>query len=287
MWDDPGLFPYFIPIVWQGDGPNPSPNYSSRGSMYGVSGIPHCQWGGSQNVIGGGGSTYGAYVNKYNQISAQDSPVDMELSLGTNASGQFVISADVELTGNISTTNNKIVFILTYDFTPDQTPDYFASAITYGEQTFDLTTSGQTGYYEEPVTYNPDWDLNKLKAIAIVQTFSGNHEIHQAGITEYTGLLPMFTSNITEGPAYLGVQFTSNSFPATGIDSFEWDFDGDGTFDSTLENPFHIYTVPGVYDVTLKIEVDGEFAEITVEDYITVTDGSSVSGNLSGVWIGL
>jgi PKD repeat protein len=285
MWDDPGQLPYFIPIVWQGDGPNPSPNYSSRGSMYGVGGIPHCQWGGSQNVIGGGGSTYGAYVTKYNQISAQDSPVDMELSLGTNASGQFVISADVELTGNISTTNNKIVFILTYDFTPDQTPDYFASAITYNDQVFDLNTSGQTGYYEEPVTYNPDWDLTKLKALAIVQTFSGNHEIHQAGITEYTGLLPMFSTNITEGPAYLGVQFTNNSFPATGIDSWEWDFDGDGVFDSTQENPFHLYTEPGVYDVTLKIEVDGEFAEITVENYITATDGSSVSGILSGAWI--
>jgi PKD repeat protein len=285
MKDDPGQFPYFIPIVWQGDGPNPSPNYSARGSMYGVGGIPHCQWGGSQSVIGGGGSTYGSYVTKYNQISAQDSPVDMELSLGTNASGQFVISADVELTGNISTTNNKIVFILTYDFTPDQTPDYFASAITYGEQTFDLSTSGQTGYYEEPVTYNPAWDLTKLKALAIVQTFSGNHEIHQAGITEYTGLLPMFASNVTEGPAYLGVQFTNNSFPASGIDSWEWDFDGDGVFDSTQENPYHIYTEPGEYDVTLKIEVDGEFAEITVVGYITATDGSSVSGTLSGAWL--
>ncbi|MBT3756744.1 MAG: hypothetical protein HOG24_10750, partial [Candidatus Cloacimonetes bacterium] len=62
MSDDPGQFPYFIPIEWQGDGPNPSPNYSARGSMYGVGGIPHCQWGGSQSVIGGGGSTYGSYV---------------------------------------------------------------------------------------------------------------------------------------------------------------------------------------------------------------------------------
>ena len=285
MKDDPGQFPYFIPIEWQGDGPNPSPNYTSRGSMYGVGGIPHCQWGGSQSVVGGGGSTYGSYVTKYNQISAQDSPVEMELSLGTNTSGQFVVSADVELMDDITTTNNKIVFILTYDFTPDQTPDYFASAITYGEQDFDLTTSGQTGYYEEPVTYNPAWDLTKLKALAIVQTFSGTHEIHQAGITEYTGLLPMFASNVTEGPVYLGVQFSNTSFPATGIDSWEWDFDGDGTFDSTEENPYHLYTEPGVYDVTLKIEVDGEFAEITVAGYITATDGSSVSGTLSGAWI--
>jgi len=285
MWDDPGQFPYFIPIIWQGDGPNPSPNYATRGSMYGVSGIPHSQWNGNYDIIGGGGGTYTAYSNMYNALVSNDSPVELDLSLGTNASGQFAISANVELTDNITTTNNKIVFILTYDFTPDQTPDYFASAITYDEQDFNLTTSGETGYYEQAVTFNPDWDLTKLKGVAIIQTFSGDHEIQQAGITEYTGLLPMFTTNVTSGPAYLGIQFTNISFPATGIDSFAWDFDGDGTFDSTEENPYNLYTEPGVYDVTLQIEVDGEFAEVTVEDCITVTDGSDISGPLSGAWI--
>jgi len=100
-----------------------------------------------------------------------------------------------------------------------------------------------------------------------------------------TGLIPMFETNVQTGPAHLGVQFTNTSYPANEIDSIEWDFDGDGIFDSTEENPFHLYTEPGIYDITLKIGVDGEFAEITVEDYITVTDGSNVSGNLSGVWI--
>jgi len=66
---------------------------------------------------------------------------------------------------------------------------------------------------------------------------------------------------------------------------WEWDFDGDGTFDSTQENPYHLYTEPGVYDVTLRIEVDGEFAETTSTNCITATDGSSVSGSLSGAWV--
>ena len=103
--------------------------------------------------------------------------------------------------------------------------------------------------------------------------------------TLQTGLIAMFESNVQTGPAHLGVQFTSTSVPALEIDNWEWDFDGDGEIDSTEENPYHLYTEPGVYDVTLIIEVDGEFAEITVVDYITVTDGSAVSGNLSGVWV--
>ncbi|MCK5051355.1 MAG: PKD domain-containing protein, partial [Candidatus Cloacimonetes bacterium] len=285
MWDDPATYPYFIPLIWQGDGPNPSPGYGTRASMYGVGGIPHCQWGGSQNYIGGGTSTLPAYINLYNNIAAQDSPAEMDLELNTNSQGQLAFLLDVTLTSNITTTNNQIVYVLTHDWEPGQSPDYFASVILYEQEPFDLTTAGQTGSYEYAFDMPPNWDLAKMKAIAMIQTFGGNHQIHQAAITDFSGLLPMFTTNVTEGPAHLGVQFTNNSFPLTGIDSWEWDFDGDGEIDSTEENPYHLYTEPGSYDVTLIIEVDGEFAEITVEDYITVTDGSLVSGNLSGVWV--
>jgi len=100
-----------------------------------------------------------------------------------------------------------------------------------------------------------------------------------------TGLIPMFETNVQTGPAYLGIQFTNTSYPTNEIDGFEWDFDGDGTYDSTEENPFHFYTDPGEYDVTLRIEVNGEFAEITAEDYINVTNSSSVTGNVSGAWV--
>jgi len=100
-----------------------------------------------------------------------------------------------------------------------------------------------------------------------------------------TGLIPLFETNIHTGPANLGVQFTNTSYPASEIDTVQWDFDGDGTFDSTEEHPYHLYTEPGVYDITIRIEVDGEYAELTAPEYITVTEGSSVSGNLSGEWI--
>ncbi len=284
MWDDPATYPNLIPLIWQGDGPNPSPGYSTRGSMYGVGGIPHSQWNGSQNYIGGGTSTLPAYINLYNNISAENSPAEMTLELNTNAQGQLAFLLDVTLTGDITTTNNQIVYVLTHDWEPGQLPDYFASVILYEQEPFDLTSTGQTGSYEYAFDMAANWDLSKMKAVAMIQTFSGNHKVHQAAITDFTGLLPMFTSNVTVGPPSLGVQFTSNSFPITGIDSWEWDFDGDGTFDSTQENPYHLYDTVGIYDVTLRIGVDGEYEEITVEDYITVNDGSSISGDLSGIW---
>ncbi|MCK4311421.1 MAG: right-handed parallel beta-helix repeat-containing protein [Candidatus Cloacimonetes bacterium] len=87
------------------------------------------------------------------------------------------------------------------------------------------------------------------------------------------------------GPAYLGVQFESLSIPGTGIESWEWDLDGDGQIDSTVEDPYFLYTEIGTYDITLTVFMEGDSSTVTLEDYITVTDGSNVSGNLSGIWI--
>ncbi len=273
---------HLIPILWENGGPNPSPGYSTRGSLYNVGGVPHAQFGGTIPIVGGYPNNPMNYQPQYNSIVNNDSPLSMELSMMVSGQNELVLTADIEVTNNITTTNNKVIYILTYNFNGV----WFSTAVAYDQSTvFDLTSVGQTGSYEFSFPMDPSWDLINLKGIVLVQTLGTNHVVLQGISTMFTGILPMFSTNITEGPAHLGVQFTSTSFPQTGIESWEWDFDGDGIFDSTEENPFHFYTEPGIFDVTLKIEVDGEFAEITVEDYITVTDGSNVSGALSGNWV--
>lgn len=58
-----------------------------------------------------------------------------------------------------------------------------------------------------------------------------------------------FTANPTTGTAPLTVQFTSQT---TGvISSYLWDF-GDGRT-STITNPTHLYTFPGIYSVKLTV----------------------------------
>ncbi len=99
-----------------------------------------------------------------------------------------------------------------------------------------------------------------------------------------TGLVAMFETNVQSGPASLGVQFTNTSYPATGIDYVEWDFNGDGLIDSVEDDPYYLFEEIGTYDITLFIHQGTETAQITMEDYITVTDASSISGNISGIW---
>ncbi|HJH29059.1 MAG TPA: PGF-pre-PGF domain-containing protein, partial [Methanosarcinaceae archaeon] len=58
-----------------------------------------------------------------------------------------------------------------------------------------------------------------------------------------------------------------------GITSYEWDFNNDGTVDSTVQNPSYTYTGNGVYTVTLKVfEVDGNSDTESKSNYITVSN---------------
>ena len=284
---------YFIPMIWEGDN-HTSPNYSNRGNEYGLYYLPSAGFDGDVFDIGGG-SAYNRYLSIYNGLVNVSSPMEIDMELGV-VGGEFAITADILMTETIPADDYRISFILTYYYDAS----YNSTVVRYAEEDFTLTSAGSTEQFQQVFTMDPTWDVANINGVVIIQNSNttGTYVINgypeapfnmypilQAAQSPITGLLPMFSTNINEGPAYLGVQFTNNSFPQNGIDGWEWDFDGDGTFDSTQENPYHLYTEPGVYDVTLRIEVDGEYAEITVADYITATNGSSVSGSLSGAWV--
>lgn len=64
------------------------------------------------------------------------------------------------------------------------------------------------------------------------------------------------SADVTGGPLPLMVQFSSaGSFDPDPDDtiSFEWDFDLDGTIDSTSPNPTHTFTVPGIISTQLRV----------------------------------
>jgi PKD repeat protein len=230
-------------------------------------------------------------LNHYNNLASNTSPVELDIAMELNDEGQLAIFADVELTDDITSTDNHILFLMTYRYSND----YFCTVCSYAEQEFNLTANGETGTFEQAIELDAEWDLGDLTAIVLIQNrdnypvYSGSYTLQanpivQAAKTTYTGVLPMFRANITSGPSSLGVQFTNLSFPQEGIESFEWDFNGDGEFDLNLENPYYLFNEPGQYDVTLRILVEGEYSETTVENFITVTDGTAIEGDVAGFW---
>ncbi|MBS3740809.1 MAG: T9SS type A sorting domain-containing protein [Candidatus Cloacimonetes bacterium] len=282
MWNESSQFPYLVPVIWQIDA-NVSPHVNQRANLYNVGGVPHAQWNGTKNVIGGGSGVYSAYVSQYNQLIDYPSPAEITTDFNSNNPGELTIESEVNLTDDITTTNNKIIFLLTYDYGTQQTPDYFCSVIAYEDQDFNLTSTGQTETYSHTFTIGSSYEVPQMNAVVIVQSLDTQPLIHQASITGFTGLYPSFSSNVVQGPPELQVDFTNLSLPDS-IDTWEWDLDGDGTIDSYEENPTFTYGEVGTYNVSLTIYTDNDSASTSVDNYITVTQPSNVSGSLAGNW---
>lgn len=107
----------------------------------------------------------------------------------------------------------------------------------------------------------------------------------QANIGTYTGPVAAFTAAPTSGLAPLTVTFSDAS---TGeITTWQWDFDNDGTIDSTLQNPGHQYTTAGTYNVKLTVtgpggsdtELKTGFIAVGVEPPVAAFTATPPSGN--------
>ncbi len=82
------------------------------------------------------------------------------------------------------------------------------------------------------------------------------------------------TSDKDNGPTPLTVQFSSDGSqdPDGGSLTYAWDFDGNGTTDSTAANPSHTYNTAGTFNATLTVtDPDGQ----TGFDTIPITAGNT------------
>jgi len=132
--------------------------------------------------------------------------------------------------------------------------------------------SGTAGTYNVDVTVN-DSSSPTRSVSATLQLV-----VNQAG--GGTTLKADFEANPTYGKAPLTVNFTDKS---TGNPtSWEWDFDNDGTPDSTEQNPQWTYNNPGWYTVKLTIS-DGTSTHTCVkEKYIVVASGIYYVDGMNG-----
>jgi PKD repeat protein len=117
-------------------------------------------------------------------------------------------------------TSTGTIDSISWDFDGDGTPDNttsFSPAVTY----------------TAPGTY----------AASLTVTNAGGSNTATQTITVSAPVVASFTSDVAAGYGPLVVQFTDTS---TGSpNSWAWDFDWNGTVDSTLQNPIHTFDYPG------------------------------------------
>ena len=169
-------------MIWEGDG-HVSPNYSQRSSFYGVSGIPHVQFNGTESVVGGGTNMYPYYLSVYNQLIDYESPINIDLVGYTSGDNGVDLVADIVITDDVQPGNNKILFILTYKYNDE----YFCTVEGYYEDTFDLSHYGESEQYEHYFELESNWNIDNVNGLVLIQNMSGNHQIYQSSMTEEFG----------------------------------------------------------------------------------------------------
>ncbi len=86
-------------------------------------------------------------------------------------------------------------------------------------------------------------------ALTVIDALHGSQTLVRSNLIDVDPLAADFTATPTIGALPLIVQFTdASSGPVT---TWAWDFDNNGTIDSTLQNPTWAYGVAGVYNVRL------------------------------------
>jgi PKD repeat protein len=129
--------------------------------------------------------------------------------------------------------------------------------------TVDSTSKNPIFTYSTPGTYD----------VRLTATNAGGSDSKL--VTGYVVVSPaaaapvaQFSATPTDGIAPLQVTFTDGS--TGGPTSWAWDFQNDGTVDSTVQNPTMTYSTPGSYDVRLTVSNTGGSDSQVITDFIVV-----------------
>jgi len=128
------------------------------------------------------------------------------------------------------------------------------------------TYSG-AGTYTVKLTVTNSYGSDTLEAASYIHTYS------------IVAPVAAFTSDLTSGSTPLAVQFTDLS--SNNPTAWEWDFNSDGTIDSTVQNPVYTYTSPGTYSVTLNAVNGTARGSTTKPNYITAGDMPAAAFNVA------
>ncbi len=134
------------------------------------------------------------------------------------------------------------------------------------------------------------YDINDSATEIYIRVLSDAQNAHLSiddfSVTDYSGgttptaLSADFSADYVTGLAPLTVNFTPAVTGGTSPYGYAWDFDNNGSVDSTEENPAYDYTSAGTYSVKLTVTdaVLGTDIEEKI-NYITVTEETSGSGD--------
>ncbi|MCP4112178.1 MAG: PKD domain-containing protein [Desulfobacteraceae bacterium] len=190
------------------------------------------------------------------------------------------------IAGNADATDEELktdyinVFDLKADFTANPTSGTLPLIVQFTDKTaggpasweWDFDNDGIIDSTEQNPTHTYDKDGSYSVKLTVSNTDATDEELK----TDYIKVIPPtvltadFIADQTTGNAQLEVKFTDKSTGSPA--SWQWDFDNDGTIDSTEQNPTYTYNTAGVYSVKLIVSDETATDEELKENYIQVSD---------------
>jgi len=177
---------YLIPISWSLNNFILSPGSQDRFDLYGATLFPTAVFGGTQ-LMQSWDCTFTNYIDAYDDLVTLESPFIMNLTFEQIREDSFELEAEVTLTENITSSNNKIFFVITnwkeYD---DVNPWFYLVVAKSDEEDVLLMNSGETATYNAilDLEMQPEWNYEDLHAVAIIQNWN-DLEILQAAQKEF------------------------------------------------------------------------------------------------------
>ncbi|MDY6916292.1 MAG: T9SS type A sorting domain-containing protein [Candidatus Cloacimonadota bacterium] len=204
---------FFIPIMWQLSGPNPSPGAEARFDMYSEVGYtPHAEFGGRLNVIGSDGAYY-HYHQNYEQIASMPSPISMEILPRIIAENQVELTVMLTTFETLAPADYRIIYLITYYDGSSYNSSVLAKTAS---QNLELPEVGETTQFTEELNYSGNFDIDQVKAVALVQNWD-NQGITQAAQTDFFNQIdPLSTHSLEFGevgfddPLTLSFTITNN-----------------------------------------------------------------------------
>jgi PKD repeat protein len=150
------------------------------------------------------------------------------------------------------------------------TPSGCTGSVTYewdfGDGSAHSTDQNPVHTYTRTGTFN--WTMSARISGASPCTKSGS-----INVVESTAPTANFTWTPTSPQVGQSVQFIDASTGAPPL-TWAWDFNSDGVTDSTAQNPTHVFTNPGPFQVTLK--VSNPYGEARVNKTVNVGSAAGV-----------
>ena len=214
------------------------------------------------------------------------------------AAGTYNVTLTVTDSNTTANTDSQSYDVTVYagptaDFSADQT----SCCTPLTVQFTDLSTAGDnpiTGWSwdfdndgtPDSTVQNPSHQYSTSGTYTVNLTVTDSHgctdyEVKTDYISANAGPTADFSADQTSCCTPLTVQFTDLSTAGDNpITGWSWDFDNDGTPDSTVQNPSHQYSTSGTYTVNLTVTDSHGCTDYEVKiDYITANENPTATAS--------